>query len=350
MEIKKYQLGAGFLLLVVLCLLRAGGKADGRWFGLPHMMGQAQQAQLLEQAHGRTRVGLREQKKGPRDSRLFESPDSTYKVKLTNEQFDKYLELSGRKPAALIVGILLKGRNDLREELKNHPDSPEACIMLAQLSASDPEKLLWAERLLSLDPDNGLGHLLKAQVELSLNRPTAGRASLRDALSAKKYESYRSVYIGEFDQLESVCDKKSVNLDHMVYSSAWDDLIQSTCGKLIDKRIFINDSSNVNDQSYDVPFVDLFVKFYREKTVVNDWCGSEDFELSSRVRNLVNYDDINTEGLSQEEANFRNQMRSLRDKGQSAYQDREKFLENASPEEIDEYAGQIRAGSKASHK
>jgi hypothetical protein len=224
--------------------------------------------------------------KGPKDPRIASGGiGGIYRPQLTKEQFEKYLVLRQRKPEALIMGILLLDRWDLFDELKTHPECPEACIVIACKSRSNSERLIWAEKLVTLQPGSGLGHFLQAQALLRLNRPADARESLLMGLECHDAPQDSSAFSKEFDNLESVTTRQSVNLDFMMMGPAvWGGMISYDCfSPLIEEKKLFEIVSNDATSTFDSGAAGKFLGMADQRfTVKSDGVDALHFYGSAR--------------------------------------------------------------------
>ena len=275
--------------------------------------------------------------KGPKDPRIASG------LQLTNEQFEKYLILRQRKPEALIIGILLLRRWDLFDELKTHPECPEACIVIACNSRSNSERLIWAEKLVTLQPGSGLGHFLQAQALLRLNRPADARESLLLGLECHDVPQDSSAFLKEFDNLESVTTRQSVNLDFMMTGpAAWGGMISSDCfSPLIEEKKLFEIVSNDATSTFDSGAAGKFMGMADQRFTVKR-NGLDALYFYGSARQLFN--GVNSTVSGRQETSL------LKKKVEHAGSDlgvkmraRYKNVDELSPDEIDILAEQVRS-------
>jgi len=100
------------------------------------------------------------------------------KPSISDEILNTYLENERRQPEALVFALMISWDPILWEELKRHKNDSIAAEYIAIKTTNPSERLIWAERLKALEPDNALGSLLRASALREMNRDAEARSEL----------------------------------------------------------------------------------------------------------------------------------------------------------------------------
>jgi tetratricopeptide (TPR) repeat protein len=123
------------------------------------------------------------------DARINELKDG--KIQPIIGSFENFLLAAGHSPEAWIVAYL--GTNSqpaILEELKKFPDNPNACYILSLGVATPFESLSWAQKLASLQPNNGYAKLVLANALAKQGRYEEAAELKKSAFTAADFHGY----------------------------------------------------------------------------------------------------------------------------------------------------------------
>lgn len=125
----------------------------------------------------------------PRDPRFSDSIQP-----LGRPVLDRFIEEHSNTPESVVVAFLASWDGAYLERLKKFPKSPLAAAILASSDnrVAPAERLLWAERLHALEPENGLGQVLISNALFDNGDGDAAILALDKALQAPKLQSTMS--------------------------------------------------------------------------------------------------------------------------------------------------------------
>ncbi len=106
------------------------------------------------------------------------------------EQLQAYLEKEGRSPKSLIAAYYLSRDEGLLEELKIHPNSPQACALLAIHAPTPKERLHFSKLMRQLNPDNGYGWFLEAKAALDCDEEQAAQEAFSAGVKTARFDSF----------------------------------------------------------------------------------------------------------------------------------------------------------------
>lgn len=111
------------------------------------------------------------------------------------EDFEKFLEGSGRSTGSLAAVYLLTADRRVAEELATRPNEKLAIFSLLYLENADGNKRLsLSQAAIQLDPENPLGYLMGAEGAFSTGQPELANELLREGLSKKSFNTFTTEF------------------------------------------------------------------------------------------------------------------------------------------------------------
>ncbi len=155
----------GHVAIIVLVVLAALGlllhKRD--LFAASHLRavgGAGGDSAAADSLDGRDTRRKRTQPVRSLDPRIEIMKKDPFRIKVA--ALSGYLESHNRSPQSVVAAYLLSGEKELLDELRKHPDSPEAVLCLAEHARTPEEKQGLFKRYIELNPGDMTGYLLAA--------------------------------------------------------------------------------------------------------------------------------------------------------------------------------------------
>lgn len=111
---------------------------------------------------------------------------------VTRGMVEGFVAARGRSAASLLTAGLTLGFSDfLQEAAQKYPDNPHvAMAIFAEDCFPDVAKAQWAETLILRDPDNRVGYILMANLDIFSGKKDDGLEAMKQSLDATGYNTY----------------------------------------------------------------------------------------------------------------------------------------------------------------